>query len=121
MCCRGYQTSKATLASACLTLRTFVWLGKGCKMPGSEGSRTGSSGREEAMPRGRLWLSWYVRAALRLPLTLLCLSLCSVGFLGLLAAVALWLLLWLCIPHSGDRSESLEEPSESHQCHSPGS
>lgn len=90
-------------------------------MAGSEGSSTGSSGREEAMPSRWPWLPWYVRAALHLPLTLLCLGLCSVGFLGLLAAVALWLLLWLSIPCSGDWSESLEKPSESHQCHSPGS
>lgn len=73
-------------------------------MAGLEGGRTGSSGREEAMPSR--WLS-YMGAAIHLPLTFLCLDLCCVGFLVLLAVAALQLLLWLHIPHSRDWSESL--------------
>lgn len=96
------QTGQPLLAMAIPHSAAESGLAKGTGWLGEELEREQWEGRGHA--RQVAVVSQDMRAALPLPLTLLCHGWCSVSFLGLLAEVELWLLLWLRIPPSGDPS-----------------
>ena len=77
------QTSKPTLATAIPHSAAESGLARGAGWFREELEREKWEGRGHA--RQVTVVSQYLRAALPLPLTLLCLSWCSVSFLGLLA------------------------------------
>lgn len=95
------QTSKPRLAMAIPHSQLSLAWQK--VQDGSERSWRGRNSWGETMAGRWLWClsAW---GCPPLPLTLLCLGCCSGSSLGLMAEVALWLLLGLCIPLSGDQS-----------------